>query len=107
MKEKIIMLLTGMLLASGVATAIEALPAFPGAQGGGATSVGGRGGVVFVVTTLADSGIGSLRDCVEASKPRTCVFRRGGTITLERMNLTWLIRILQLLDKLHRAVGLL
>lgn len=57
--------------------------AFPDAQGFGAQAVGGRGGRVFVVTTLDDSGPGSLRACVEASGPRTCVFRTGGAIELE------------------------
>ena len=57
-----------------------AIPAFPGAQGGGAVSVGGRGGAVIEVTNLSNGGTGSLRACVEASGPRTCVFRLGGTI---------------------------
>jgi hypothetical protein len=58
------------------------VPAFPGAEGGGALSKGGRGGTVHEVTRLADSGPGSLRACVEATGPRTCVFRVGGTIQL-------------------------
>jgi pectate lyase len=56
------------------------LAAFPGAQGGGATSVGGRGGQVIEVTTLNDSGAGSLRACINTSGPRTCIFRIGGQI---------------------------
>jgi len=60
----------------------QAIPAFPGAEGFGADSVGGRGGRVIEVTNLQQSGTGSLRACVEASGPRTCVFHVGGTIEL-------------------------
>ena len=56
-----------------------ALAAFPGAEGGGSLSVGGRGGRIIEVTTLADSGQGSLRDAIP-SGPRIVVFRVGGTI---------------------------
>ena len=56
--------------------------AFPSAEGFGANAKGGRGGSVIYVTNLNNSGTGSLRACVEASGPRTCVFRVGGTISL-------------------------
>ena len=57
--------------------------AFPGAEGFGANSLGGRGGKIFEVVNLNDSGTGSLRACVEASGARMCVFRTGGLINLQ------------------------
>lgn len=59
------------------------LPVFPGAEGAGTQTPGGRGGKVFVVTSLADAGAGTLRACVEASGPRICTFATGGTIELQ------------------------
>lgn len=56
------------------------LPAFAGAEGYGAMAAGGRGGKVIAVTTLADSGPGSLRSCIDYAGPRVCVFRVSGLI---------------------------
>jgi hypothetical protein len=58
------------------------LPAFPGAEGYGAQTPGGRGGSVYEVTNLNDDGPGSLRDAVSAPN-RTVIFRVSGTIQLK------------------------
>src|SRR5690348_12816682 len=55
-----------------------ATPAFPGAEGFGADTPGGRGGAVIAVTNLDDSGPGSFRAACEAEGPRIVVFRAGG-----------------------------
>lgn len=58
------------------------LPAFPGAEGFGGLATGGRGGRILHVTTLAESGPGSLREALEAEGPRVVVFDVSGVIDL-------------------------
>ena len=64
-------------------TGVAALPSFPGAEGAGGLTPGGRGGRVIFVTNLQDSGPGSFRAAVEAAGPRTVLFRVSGRIELE------------------------
>ena len=63
--------------------AVSSPPAFPGAEGFGAGTPGGRGGRESAVSTLADSGPGSLRAAVSAPGPRIVVFTVAGLITLD------------------------
>lgn len=71
-----------LTLGSGMGIA-QQLTAFPGAEGAGKWTVGGRGGRIIAVTNLNDAGAGSLRAAVEASGRRTVVFRVAGTIYLK------------------------
>ena len=59
------------------------IPAFPGAEGGGAFTQGGRGGKIFVVTSLEDSGKGTFSEACEAVGARTIVFNVSGIIRLK------------------------
>ncbi len=59
------------------------IPAFPGAEGGGKYSFGGRGGRVIVVTNLNDDGPGSFRWACEQGGARIVVFNVAGIIRIK------------------------
>ena len=59
------------------------IPSFPGAEGGGMFSFGGRGGKVITVTNLNDRGPGSFREACETGGARIVVFNVSGIIRLK------------------------
>ena len=67
----------------------NAIPiAFPGAEGFGKYTTGGRGGKVMIVSNLNDNGPGSFREAVSDKSPRIIVFSVSGTIHLQtRLNI--------------------
>jgi len=67
---------------SAAASEARVVPSFPGAEGFGSTTPGGRGGRVIFVTNLDDAGPGSFRAACDAEGPRIVIFRVSGLITL-------------------------
>lgn len=92
MKTKLLFLLCALMAVTAVPAQDNAakVPAFPGAEGYGKYTVGGRGGKVYVVNTLEDYEKGetpiegSLRRAVEKRGARTVVFAVSGNIMLKR-----------------------
>lgn len=80
---RIVLVVTGIMLSiAGIGQ--EVLPAFPGAEGHGQFTTGGRGGRVIYVTNLEDNtSPGSLRYAVNQSGARIVVFSISGTIRLK------------------------
>jgi hypothetical protein len=64
-------------------TASSQILAFPGAEGFGKYTTGGRGGQIVVITNLNDDGPGSLREAIQKKGPRIVVFAVSGYINLE------------------------
>lgn len=80
LKFSLILLLFAAVLPEDAAQAQQL--AFPGADGFGKYTTGGRGGTIYRVTNLNNSGPGSFRNGVEMKGARTIVFAVSGTIHL-------------------------
>lgn len=84
------------LLQFSIGISFAQVPAFPGAEGGGAYTTGGRGGKVYYVNSLEDTKTGdkttnegTLRWCLDREGPKTILFKVAGIIHLtSRLNVS-------------------
>ncbi len=91
--KKLILILNGFWIfslvacaqqhSSGTSSHFESPLAFPGAEGFGKYTSGGRGGAVYIISNLNDGGPGSFREAAEAKGKRIIVFSVSGNIHLE------------------------
>lgn len=74
---------TSLATAQDKSTEDKPLAVFPGAQGFGTHTIGGRSGKACIVTSTEDSGLGTLRDCLKLNEPRMVVFNVSGIISVD------------------------